>query len=598
MQTLYRFFLPCALLLVVLVAGCDTSEESGVATFTGSVVDSDGEEIPDAVVSAVDYGISTRTGADGTFVIDVEVDSSRTRVDFEVFADGFEVGEASALAFIDRQTEIPEIVLRRRSGDGGGVGGTATLTGRVVNAASGAGIDTATVRINETGAFTRTNARGEFTIETEIASSQQDLSLTAFAPRYVTKTVDVRAFVDQTTPIPDIELERTETGGGGSDGDPGGPDGGADQGSGPAASITLLQRSSEAIGVQSAGADETATLSFVVLDAYGNPVSPENAVEVTFAIASGPGGGAFLEPASAETNDAGRVQTTISSGTISGTVQIVATATTPDGAEIRSYPVVITITGGLPDLDHFSVVSETRNFPGYDVYGRINPVTAFVGDRYGNPVQPGTAVYFTTDAGIVGGSGTTDNLGRTTVDLVSAAPLSSGTPPAACPDSDATGYGTVTARTSDDNQETIETQTKVLFSAESEIMFLGSNASDSTGLGNYRFRVSDRFGHPLSPGTTIQVTADGVNVEAVGDVDVELGDYLCPGPGRTEFVTAVVQGDEEGEDDVPEPPVLETLTVKVQSPNGNIQLTLTRVEDVARGAGGAGVRYEEEIVRF
>lgn len=596
MPTLYRLFIPCVLLFAVALAGCDTDEDSGIATFTGAVVDSDGEEIPNAVVSAVDYGVSTRTGADGTFVIDVEVDSSRTRVDFEVFAQGFEVGETSALAFIDRQTEIPEIVLRRRSGDGGGVGGIAILTGRVVNATSGAGIDTATVRINETGAFTRTNAQGEFTIETEISGSQQDLSLTAFAPRYVTKTVAVRAFVDQTTPIPDIELERTETGGGGSGGS--GPDGGADDGSGPAASITLLQRSSEAIGVQSAGADETATLSFVVLDAFGNPVSPEHAVEVEFAIASGPGGGVFLEPARAETNAAGRVQTTISSGTVAGTVQIVATATTPDGGVIRSHPVVITITGGLPDLDHFSVVSETRNFPGYDVYGRINPVTAFVGDRYGNPVQSGTAVYFTTDAGIIGGSGTTDNMGRSTVDLVSAAPLTSGAPPVACPDADATGYGTVTARTADDNQETIETRTKVLFSAESEIVFLGTTASDSSGLGNYRFRISDRFGHPLSPGTTIQVTADGVNVEAVGDIDVELGDYLCPGPGRTEFVVAVVQGDEVGEDNIPEPPVFETLTVKVQSPNGNIQLTLTRVEDAARGVEHGAVRFEEEEVRF
>lgn len=349
--------------------------------------------------------------------------------------------------------------------------------------------------------------------------------------------------------------------------------------------------------MQSAGADETATLSFVVLDAFGNPVSREHAVEVAFEIASGPGGGVFLEPTRAETSDAGRVQTTISSGTTAGTVQIVATATTPDGDEIRSYPVVITITGGLPDLAHFSVVSETRNFPGYDVYGRVNPVTAFVGDRYGNPVQPGTAVYFTTDAGIIGGSGTTDDMGRTTVELVSAAPLTSGTPPAACPDSDPTGYGTVTARTADDNRETIEARTKVLFSAESEILFRGSSA-DSAGLGNYRFEVADRFGHPLSPGTTIQVTADGVNVEAVGDYDVELGDYLCPGPGRTEFVVAAVQGDEEGEDNVPLPPVLETLTVKVQSPNGNIQLTLTRVEDAARGLAGGSVRFEEEEVRF
>ena len=490
MPTLSRFFLPCALLLVVLVAGCDVTDESGTATFTGRVVSaSSGNPIQDATVVVDATGASTATNAEGEFMLDVEVDSSRTVVDLTIFASGYQ--------------------------------------------------------------------------ET---------------------TRSVTAFVDQVTPIADIALIRQGTGGGdgSGDGDSGGPDDGAEGESGPAASITLLARSSEAIGVQSAGADETATLTFVVLDAFGNPVDAEHAVTVRFEIAGGPGGGEFLEPAQAETNNAGRVQTTISSGTVAGTVQILASATTPGGATIRSFPVVITITGGLPDLDHFSVAPASRNFPGYDVFGLTNSVTAFVGDRYGNPVQPGTAVYFTTDAGIIEGSGTTDNLGRTTVELVSAAPLSSGTPPAACPDSDATGYGTITARTSNDQQQAIETNTMVLFSGESEIRFGDINANAENGLGSYKFVVSDRFGHPLSPGTTIQVVADGVNVEAVGDVNVELGDYLCPGSGTTTFSASVVQGDEEGEDDLPEPPVLETLTITVRSINGNIQLTLTRTDGAQR----------------
>ena len=489
MQILSRYFLPCALLLVVLVAGCDTTDDSGVATFSG----------------------------------------------------------------------------------------------RVVSASTGNAIESATVRVERTGESTTTNAQGEFVLDVEVDSSRAPVDLSVFASGYQEASRSVTAFVDQVTPIPDIALVRLGAGGGdGSGGDGGGPDDGAEEGSGSAASITLLQRSSEAIGVQSAGADETATLTFVVLDAYGNPVDAEHAVTVNFTIASGPGGGEFLEPASAETNNAGRVQTTISSGTVAGTVQILASATTPDGNVIRSFPVVITITGGLPDLDHFSVAPASRNFPGYDVFGLTNQVTAFVGDRYGNPVQPGTAVYFTTNAGIIEGSGTTDNLGRTTVELVSALPLSSGTPPAACPDANATGYGTVTARTSNDGQQMIESNTMVLFSAESEIRFGDINANADNGLGSYKFIVSDRFGHPLSPGTTIQVVADGVNVEAVGDVNVELGDYLCPGSGMTEFSTSVVQGDEEGEDDLPEPPVLETLTITVRSVNGNIQLTLTRVDGAQR----------------
>ena len=571
MPTLTRFLIPCALLLVVLVAGCDSTDESGIATFTGSVVDSDGEEISGAVVSAVDYGVSTRTDDDGTFFLDIEVDSSRTVVDFEVFAEDFDVATASALAFIDRQTEVPEIVLTRRSGDGEGVGGTAILTGRVVSAESGIGIDTATVRVNDTGDFTRTNEEGEFTLEVELSGSQQVLTLAAFAPRYVTQTVEVRAFVDQTTPIPDIELVRTGANGG--DGDPGGgPDGGADEGSGPAASITLLRRSSEAIAVQSAGGDETATLTFVVLDAFGNPVDGENAITVNFSIANGPGGGEFLEPTSDETNASGIVQTTVSSGTVAGTVQIIATATNSEGEEIVSYPVIITITGGLPDQDHFSVATEQLNVAGYDILGTIIPVTALVGDIYANPVQPGTAVYFTATTGVIEGSGTTSNLGLTTVSWVTGNPQSSGAPPAACPDANPNGYGNITATTSDLNQQTITATTLALLSGETEIEFTDVEAGEN-GLGNYGFRVSDRFGHPLAPGTTITVEADGVNVEAVGDDEITLGDFLCPGPGRTDFLISVVQGDEINEDNLPLPPQLETLTIRVTSPNGNAQLT-------------------------
>ncbi len=495
MPTLTRFFLPCALLLVVLVAGCDSTDDSGIATLTGRVVDSDGDAVGGANVVATAFGASTVTDGQGNYTLDVEVDSSRTVVTLDVFADGFNESTPRVVTvFVDEVTPVPQIVLQAIGGNNGGGGGTGG-------------------------------------------------------------------------------------GGGGTGGGDGGPDDGADEGSGPAASITLLTRSSQSIGVESAGADETATLTFVVLDAFGNPVDADNAVTVNFSIANGPGGGEFLEPTSDETNGSGRVQTTLSSGTVAGTVQIIATATNEDGEEIRSLPIVVTITGGLPDDDHFSVVRDSRNFPGYDFFGLTNTITAFVGDIYGNPVQPNTAVYFTTDGGIIEGSGVTDVLGRAPVTLVSAAPLPS--KEFECFDvsgnlipTQPQGYGTIEARTSDLNQATITTNTTVLFSGESQIEFTEVDADPENGdLGNYGFRISDRFGHPLAAGTTITVTADGVNVEAVGDEQVTLGDYLCPGDGRTDFLISVVQGDEVDEDDLPLPPQLETLTIKVTSPNGNVQLT-------------------------
>ncbi len=473
-------FVPCALLLAVLVAGCDSTDEIGIATFTGTVVNQANSPVAGALVTAIPSGEQATTSASGTFELSVEADSTGQTVTFQISAPNFDLAQETARAEVD----------------------------------------------------------GRVTLGT-------------------------------------IELVPTNGGDGGDDPGNGGVDGGADEPSGPAASITLVGRSSEAIGVQSAGTDETATLTFVVLDAFGNPIDVEHAVDVTFSIANGPGGGEFIAPAVKQTNASGRVQTTVSSGTRAGTVQIIAMATNEEGGVLRSLPIVITITGGLPDGLHFSVVPLDLNFPGYTRFGLINPITAFVGDIYANPVQPGTAVYFTTNAGIIEGSGVTDELGRTTVQLVSAAPLTTGTPPAACPGSNSIGYAVVTASTSDLNQETIESFTPVLFSGDTQLPrdSLVAVNIDTTGLGDYRFFVADPFGHPLAPGTTTTVVADGVNVEAVGDVGVELGDYLCPGDGRTSFNFSAVQGDQVDVSGTPIPPELETLTITVRSPNGNVQLT-------------------------
>lgn len=455
-------------------------------------------------------------------------------------------------------------------------GGITTLLGSVVDARTNAPIEAATVNVVGTGQSATTDASGFFSLEVEVDSTGAIVPLQIFASGYNERLVEVAAVVEGDVSIPDIVLESRSSNGGGDGGDGntgGGIDEGADEPSGPAASITLVGRSSESIGVAGAGADETATLTFIVLDAAGNPVDLDHAVDVNFSIANGPGGGEFIAPTVKATNASGRVQTTISSGTRAGIVQALATATNEDGDVINSLPVVITITGGLPDDLHFSIAPGSNNFPGYTRFGLSNPITAYVGDIYANPVQPGTAVYFTTDAGIIEGSGVTDGLGQTTVTLISAAPLTTGEPPAACPASDPTGYALVTASTADMNQETIEATTPILFSGETTVTL----ETPGLELQGYTYTVDDIFGHPLAPGSAINVIADGVNVEAVGDVSVVLGDYLCPGVGTTNFTFAVVQGDEAGEDDLPLPPEVETITISVSSPNGNFQLTRSAI---------------------
>ncbi len=59
-----------------------------------------------------------------------------------------------------------------------------------------------------------------------------------------------------------------------------------------------------------------------------------------------------------------------------------------------------------------------------DVVGDSVQVVALVGDRYNNPVTPGTAVYFTTSAGVVTtATGYTDSVGFARVTLYGGNPL-------------------------------------------------------------------------------------------------------------------------------------------------------------------------------
>ena len=456
--------------------------------------------------------------------------------------------------------------------------GEATFSGAVVDATTSEPVEGATVRAVGTPVTTTTDADGLYSLVVQADSSDQTVTITVTAAGYQPRTVEALADVRGTVEAPLVMLQRTGgtgggTGGGGTGGTPSGP-------SGPGVSVSLVERTSETVGVQGAGAIETATLTFVVVDGQGRPVDAANAVDLTFSIANGPGGGESLDPLQATTDASGQAQVTLTSGTRAGTVQVLATGTV-EGRTLTSRPVTITITGGLPDAAHFSLAPAQVNIAGYNRFGLTDPITAYVGDIYGNPVQPGTAVYFTTDGGLIPGSGITDATGQATATLVTAAPLPSNAVSCPVPTSPE-GYARVTARTSDVNQATITTQATVLFSGITQITL---NAPGPLGLGSYTYTVSDQFGHPIAPGSTLAVEIGGTNVRATGDSDYALGDYLCPGPNRTEFQFGIVQ-----DDPMAGPSTVETITIGVTSPNGNARLTRT--------AGGRPGTIFDRLERF
>jgi hypothetical protein len=326
--------------------------------------------------------------------------------------------------------------------------------------------------------------------------------------------------------------------------------------SGDAAHISVDGNHPSHIYVLSSGLQETAQINFLVTDSQGRPVDSTHQVTVFFEILNGPGGGEYLEPDTMTTNN-GKVFTVLNSGIIAGPVQLDVYADV-DGQTIRSLPVRIAIYGGLPDLNHFSVAVDRLNIAGRVHFGILDNVTAFVGDKFSNPVAPGTIVYFSTDYCVVEGAAVTNDLGQATVRFESAGPL----PPNPA---DST-FAHITAWTLEDPllEDVISTRTRVLLSdvtAPIQISPTSFQYNETNTPIQFDYVVSDIWGNPLVGDTRVRVQSTDGSV--YGDTDLDLVDSQTPGPGRTNFQFYWAPGDS-----LESPQVY--ITVKVTPPeDGN-----------------------------
>ncbi len=354
--------------------------------------------------------------------------------------------------------------------------------------------------------------------------------------------------------------------------------------------ILLQDQSVGSIRVQESGGTSIARLTFQVVDSTGKAIQADQAVDVDFRFGQQPGD-ATLTPRTVQTNGQGQATVNVSSGTTAGVVQVVAETERPDGTTFQSKPVSLSIHGGLPNKCHFSLTPERFNFPGLVELGVTTSIQVFVGDKYGNPVVPNTSVSFSANAGLIGGSLQTDDQGQGSVELTSARPLPAG------------GVGTVRAETvgTDDvntildpsncpdpadsgNENTISETIPVVFSGRPEVKV----DPDSAELGaTYDLKVWDVPNkNPLAPETTIQVKAEGTKVKAVGNTDVTLDDTALSDDDNdgfdagdivnvdetTSFTFRVV---EDPSAEVSEEPTVETVTITVDGPNGNLEVVLT-----------------------
>ncbi|MCC6550120.1 MAG: Ig-like domain-containing protein [Ignavibacteriaceae bacterium] len=437
-------------------------------------------------------------------------------------------------------------------GNSGGLTGNVTITGTVLDASANTAVDSVSVRvIASSGVFSgSTNSSGVFVLNFNLTLSQA-VTLILTKGGYLPDTTTVFASVNNTNSLLPISLQKIVTTG-------------SSGVSGPPSSIYLLSQSVTSIGVRQSGSLESGRLTFQVVDSLGRSISLSNSSVIRFKFGAAPGGGEFLSPDVTVTDSNGQASVFLTSGIIAGVVQITAEIVTSNRT-ITSLPVSIVIHGGLPDPDHFSVASGFLNFAGFNIFGLENSVTAFVGDKYGNPVRPGTKVYFTTTGGIILGSAETDNAGRATVNLLSAAPQPIHPTLGA-------GFATVTASTADENSSTISVSTIVLFSGVPVLTIQPGSGFDIPNAGSQEFiyEVKDQNNNPLAPGTAITVTVEGENVDARGNISIQMGDTQSRFATRYSFVVT----DNKDTVNVPKPVF---ITVSTTGSNGRGSIIISGI---------------------
>ncbi len=408
---------------------------------------------------------------------------------------------------------------------------------------------------------TETDLNGKYSFSLDISAEQQ-ITLQASKAGYISGEVRALAKTGEVFRAPDITLTLIN-----SDTTGGLPV----STSGDAAHIQVLENPPAQIYIYSSGLQESATLRFVVTDAEGNAVDNQHSETVFFRILNGPGGGEYLFPDSM-TSKNGLVSTTLNSGIKAGPVQIEAYFVR-SGATYRTIPPRLAIYGGLPDQDHFSLAAEQRNIAGQVNFGIVDNITAFVGDKFSNPVAPGTIVYFTTQYGIIQGAAVTDELGRAVVQYLTAAPLP--TNPAN------NSFTEIRAYTFSDTlgEKKVETSLNLLLSAATAGIEITPQSFNYTNLNNgiaFDYKVRDIYGNPLVADTRIKVSSTAGTL--YGDKDLTLLDNTLPGNGSTEFSFSWAPGDSLKDTQV----YINIQVTSPQSGNGSRSLRLvgTKVDSL------------------
>ncbi len=419
-----------------------------------------------------------------------------------------------------------------------------TISGQVINNLTGSPLEDADVLIfaNTDVQELATDTQGKYTADL-VLTSNINIVVVVSKSGFITDSLTAFIIAGKDKSIDRVELVPNNTG---------------TIPSGDPVSIFLAEQTSDFIGVRASGSEETARITFVVQDSAGTPIDLDHTVDVNFKFGAQPNGGEELTPTTVKTNNNGEAAVNLTAGTKAGAVQIIAEIQLKD-KKIISLPVGISIHGGLPDSIHFSIAPQYHNFAGYNIYGIKDVISAYVGDKYANPVRANTAVYFTTTGGVIEGNTQTDDQGIGSVELISSAPQPFHTFFGA-------GFATITASTADENSNMIYKSIIILFSGI-PILQGGPTTFSLPNLGNqdFTYTLMDQNGNPLAPGTNITVTSDDGQVKLSGDVAINMPDTQSKIWTQFSFTAA--------EQDSTFKPRPVTIFINTSGPNGQDRLT-------------------------
>jgi hypothetical protein len=281
-------------------------------------------------------------------------------------------------------------------------------------------------------------------------------------------------------------------------------------------------------GQGGSGRTETATLTFKVVDIFGNPLAGK---QVNFSASTG---AVTINKVSDTTDATGTVITTVNSGSTATSFRVLATlpgSASNGNPDISTYSDSIVVTTGLPVQRAFSISPNNFNVEGWNIdSANAATVQVMLADAFGNPVPDGTPVVFQTNMGAIGSS---DKGGCNTVNGLCSVVFRTqnprtaipGTPVTACntgpgssPDSTRAGLATICA-SSTDGTNTVFAKTAIFMSGSgatnvtlngAQVSYttandLGAVASSATRV--FQLQISDVNNNPMPRGTKVELAS-------------------------------------------------------------------------------------------